>query len=180
MRKSLFQCMQLAAIASLLCAQLCAQNTSSWVFAGSDGKLHYRTDSNGNKILDYSFAGYKGGGVALPTVPVTETVSAISGDNTAHIQAAINAVAAMGPDANGFRGAVLLEPGTYNVSGTLNLAASGVVLRGSGSGSGGTVLNMTGSPHLLINAGGSGSWATTGATVNMTDAYVPSGATSFH
>src|SRR6516225_7074517 len=107
---------------------LFAQATSSWVFAGPDGHLHYKTDSNGNRILDYSYAGYQGGGVALPTVPVAQTIGPVSGDNTAHIQAAIDAVSAGTPDANGFRGAVLLQAGTYAVSGTLHITTGGVVL----------------------------------------------------
>jgi hypothetical protein len=179
MRKQLFQCAQHMACAALFCAQVYAQNPSSWVFVGSDGKLHYKTDANGNQILDFSSAGYQAGGVALPSVGVAQTVTPISGDNTAQIQAAINSVAALTPDANGIRGAVLLRPGTYDVSGTLNLNVGGVVVEGSGSGSGGTILNMTGAPHLMFSAGGSGSWSTTGPAVNMTDSYVPSGATSF-
>jgi hypothetical protein len=172
--------MQLVAFAGLFCAQLFAQNPSSWVFAGLDGRLKYRTDGKGNKILDFSYCGYEGGGVALPSVPVAQRISPISGDNTTHIQAAIDAVAGLAPNANGIRGALLLEPGVYDVSGTLNLSVSGVILEGSGSGSGGTILNMNGSPHLLFSVGGSGSWTTTGATTNMTDSYVPSGAKSFH
>ena len=180
MRRSFFRCVPLAALAGSLCSQLSAQNPSSWVFAGSDGRLNYRTDSKGNKILDYSYAGYQGGGVALPSVTVAQRISPIGGDNTAHIQAAIDTVAGLAPNANGIRGAVLLEPGIYDVAGTLNLNVSGVILEGSGSGSGGTILNMNGSPHLLFSFGGSGSWITTGATVNITDSYVPSGANSFH
>src|SRR6516162_68627 len=180
MRRCLFRCVPLAALAGSLCFQLSAQNPSSWVFAGSDGRLNYRTDSKGNKILDYSYAGYQGGGVALPSVTVAQRISPIGGDNTAHIQAAIDTVAGLAPNANGIRGAVLLEPGIYDVAGTLNLNVSGVILEGSGSGSGGTILNMNGSPHLLFSFGGSGSWITTGATVNITDSYVPSGANSFH
>jgi hypothetical protein len=44
---------------------LAAQGTSSWVFFGPDGRLQYQADSNGNRIIDYSYAGYAGGGVAL-------------------------------------------------------------------------------------------------------------------
>jgi hypothetical protein len=168
------------ALSVLVGGQLFAQNTSSWVFAGPDGKLQYRTDSQGNRIMDFSFAGYKGGGVALPTVAVAQTVSPITGDNTAQIQAAIDTVASLPSDANGFRGAVLLEPGTYDVGGTLNISASGVVVRGSGSAAGGTVLNMTGSTHLLFSVRGSGSWQTVGNSASISDAFVPSGAMSFH
>jgi alpha-galactosidase len=96
-------------------------------------------------------------------------------DDTALIQAAINAVSAMTPDANGFRGAVLLAPGSFNCSHTLNIGASGVVLRGSGSGGDGTVINMTGSAGFLaISVRGSGSYSTSN-TVDIADSYVPSG-----
>src|SRR5260370_14116237 len=159
---------------------LCGQATSTWVFTGSDGHLHYKTDANGNRILDYSYAGYEGGGVKLPVVPVAQTISPVSGDNTSHIQAAINAVSALTPDANGFGGAVMLQPGTYTVSGTISITAGGVVLRGSGSGTGGSNLNMTGSPHLLLSISGSGSATTVGSSASITDSFVPSGAMSFN
>ena len=70
--KHIFVCLLL--ISFLVPVALSAQATSSWVFMGSDGHLHYKTDSNGNHILDYSYAGYEGGGVALPTVPVARTI----------------------------------------------------------------------------------------------------------
>src|SRR5256885_7051688 len=58
--------------------------TSSWVSFGDDHRLHYQQDVNGNRIMDFSSAGYKGGGVALPTgVPVRATVSPSGGDDTA-------------------------------------------------------------------------------------------------
>jgi len=159
---------------------LFGQAASTWVFFGSDGHLHYKTDANGNRILDYSYAGYEGGGVKLPVVPVAQTISPVSGDNTSHIQAAINAVSALTPDANGFRGAVLLQPGTYNVSGTISITAGGVVLRGSGSGTGGSNLNMTGSPHLLLSISGAGSATTVGSSASITNSFVPSGTLSFN
>ena len=59
-------------------------------------------------------------------------------DATEHIQAALNYVSSLKPDQNGVRGAVLLEPGRYEVGTTLWINASGVVLRGSGYGPGGT------------------------------------------
>jgi hypothetical protein len=74
---------------------------------------------------------------------------------------------------------VLLSPGTFNVSATLHITASGVVLTGSGSGTGGSLINMTGSPFTLFNVSGTGSYVQ-GSAVSMTDPYVPSGATSFN
>jgi hypothetical protein len=172
----LTQFMVLMAAASMLVAQ----PTSTWVFTGSDNRLHYKTDSQGNRIMDFSLAGYQGGGVALPVAPVVVTVNPSSGDDTANIQAAIDSVSQRTPNAAGIRGAVLLGPGTFDISATLSIATSGVVLRGSGSGSGGTVLNLTVSPHLALSVQGSGSWQTVGSSVSITDAYVPSGSVSFN
>jgi hypothetical protein len=47
---------------------------TSLVYPGVDGKLVYVADSLGNKIPDFSNAGYKGGGVTIPYVPVKTTV----------------------------------------------------------------------------------------------------------
>jgi hypothetical protein len=167
-------------IALLACASILSAQTSTWVYPGSDNRLQYRQDDRGNRIMDFSYAGYQGGGVALPIVPVAQAVNPIGGDNTQQIQAAIDAVSALTPDAHGFRGAVLLEAGSYDISGTLNITASGVVLRGSGSGPGGSVLNMRGSPHLLFSVAGTGSWQKVGTAAAITDTFLPSGAMSFH
>ena len=156
-----------------------SQATSSWVHYDGHGRLQYATDSVGDRIIDYSSAGYHGGGVALPTISAQATVSPSGGDDTTAIQSAIDAVAALQPDKRGFRGAVLLSPGTFNVSATLHITASGVVLSGSGSGSGGSLITMTGSPFTLLAVSGSGSYVQ-GSAVSMTDSYVPSGATSFN
>src|SRR5215470_11124304 len=77
---------------------------STWVFFGDDHRLHYQTDANGNRIMDFSFAGYGGGGVRTPAVPTAATVNASGGDDTAAIQAAIDQVSALPPGENGLRG----------------------------------------------------------------------------
>jgi hypothetical protein len=176
-RKYIIRCIVFVLLAA---AFVSAQATSSWVFVGPDGHLHYKTDSQGNRIMDFSWAGYKGGGVPLPSVPTQRTVNPSGGDDTSAIQSAINAVSGLTPDANGFRGAVLLAPGTFHIGSQLNINASGVVLRGSGSGSGGTTINMTGTTGFrAISLAGSGS-RTTSNTVNITDSYVPSGSNTIH
>ncbi|HEY2511103.1 MAG TPA: hypothetical protein VGI39_09615 [Polyangiaceae bacterium] len=157
--------------------------TSQWVHVDPNdpnGKLVYRTMPQGDRILDFSSAGYMGGGVALPTVPAGATVSPAGGtaDDTAAIQAAIQTVSAL-PLTGGFRGAVVLAAGTFHVSAALSIKASGVVLRGSGSDANGTSLVMSGSPYTALTIAGSGSYATKGPAIAITDAYVPSGATSF-
>lgn len=69
----------------------------------------------------------------IPDAPVRVYVGWRGGDQSRRIQQAIDAVARMKPDkASGLRGAVLLAPGTYRLSQPLRIAASGVVLRGSG------------------------------------------------
>src|SRR5258706_11652281 len=98
--------------------------------------------------MDFSTAGYMGGGVTIPMVPVVRTVNPSgAADETAAIQAAINEVAAL-PLQNGFRGTVLLAPGTFICSNTIVIPASGIVLRGSGSGAGGSTIQMIGGRHV--------------------------------
>ena len=152
------------------------QGRSRWVHLDGQQKLRYATDQRGNRIMDFSHAGYKGGGVALPVVRVVRTLSASAGDTTALIQAALDEVSRGPIGSDGFRGAVLLRPGTYEVSGTLRIGTSGVVLRGSGSGDTGTTIRVTGPPHRLLDIVGAGTWQTDGAPAAITDAYVPSGA----
>ncbi len=166
-----------AALAAFAAAvAVSAQGRSQWVYVGADHRLHYGTDARGNRIMDFSHAGYGGGGVALPAVRVARTLSAQPGDNTARIQAAIDEVSRLPPAADGFRGAVLLERGTYDVAGQLTIAASGVVLRGSGSRDGETHIRVTGAPHRFLDVAGAGAWQPDGASAAITDAYVPSGA----
>ncbi|MDC1540681.1 hypothetical protein N8480_08455, partial [Flavobacteriaceae bacterium] len=111
-----------------------AQYESSILFHNTSDQLVYVSDTDGNHIPDYSYVGYKNGEEALPNVAVVKQISAVVGDNTAHIQAAIDEVEALPLDANGHRGALLLLPGEYAVSGELIINRSGVVLRGSGDG----------------------------------------------
>jgi hypothetical protein len=128
---------------------------SAWVYPGADGRLVYRTTAEGDRIIDFSSAGYRGGGVALPSVPVVQTVQPGGGaDDTDAIQAAIDAVADR-PLQNGFRGAVLLGPGTFTCAKTLVIKASGVILRGSGSVEAGTAttIRMVGTKHAAIVIG---------------------------
>jgi hypothetical protein len=156
---------------------------SVWVYPGGDGRLVYKKDDKGNQVPDFSNAGYMGGGVALPRIPDRQTLSpAASGDDGARIQAALDAVGAMPVDASGFRGAVLLEKGTYRIAGTIAIKQSGVVLRGQGQGADGTVLLATGAvQRTLVQLIGSGTLAEVpGTRRQITDDYVPVGARSFH
>jgi hypothetical protein len=146
------------------------------VTLGPNGTLNYTTDAVGNRMLDFSYAGYGGGGVVLPAAAVVKTITAVTGDNTANIQNALNTVAASPRDTSGLRGALLLKAGTYDIAGSLTISASGVVLRGEGSG---TVLHFTGLARTCLTVTG-GTPGTTGNAANITDAYVPLNARTFH
>src|SRR3982751_1785496 len=102
------------------------EKQSEWVHPGPDGKLVYKTTPAGDRILDFSHAGYMGGGVALPEVPVAVTVKPSGGDDDSKlIQDAIDQVEAL-PMKDGFRGAVKLAAGTFNCGKALTINASGV------------------------------------------------------
>jgi hypothetical protein len=126
---------------------------SEWVRQGADGKLIYKATLAGDRILDFSFAGYMGGGVRIPTVATRRTVKPSGGeDDTAAIQKAIDEVGALNPE-NGFRGAVVLAPGIFTCLDSIRLSVSGVVLRGSESGGSSqakTTIKMAGKPHTAI------------------------------
>jgi hypothetical protein len=121
---------------------------------GTDGKLVYKPYSaKGDRLMDWSHCGYKNSSAPIPDVPVAVTLEPLAGnpepvgsmaypmgsDSHPRIQAAIDRVAAMDPDADGSRGAVLLKKGTYYVKGGLTVR-SGVVLRGEGDGVNGTIV----------------------------------------
>ena len=155
----------------------------------SCGKLEYgryanegqsRTD---NILPDFSFAGYRGGGIAIPDVREIERVAPGPGDDRARVQAAIDRVSARALDGNGFRGAVVLEAGTYQVGDELRIGATGVVLRGAGQGTGGTLLVATKrEQHSLITVGGAGSGIeeVDGSRVRITSDVVAVGAVRFN
>src|SRR4051812_31407046 len=66
-----------------------------------DGKLAYITNDKGDRIPDFSTAGYLGGGVAIPDAPVRIVVPQHAGDSTARIQRAIDYVSSLQPDDHG-------------------------------------------------------------------------------
>lgn len=148
-----------------------------WVQIGARGSLLYRADAQDNVVPDFSNAGYRGGGVRLPTVPVRITLDAPTGDAGELIQRAIDRVSAMPHDLAGVRGTVLLRRGTYRIAGSLRVYASGVVLRGEGAG---TVLLATGTRQrsLIQVRGERDRREVAGTRRAVTDAYVPVGARS--
>lgn len=152
-----------------------------WVYPGDDGRLVYEQNERGNRVPDFSNAGYGGGGVTLPDVPVRATVEPGDGDDGERIQAAIDEVSAIDPDEGGFRGAVLLRRGEYEVAGSLFIRHSGVVLRGEGQDADGTIIRATGDDRrTVIQVTGEGrAREVPGSRQRIADDYVPVGARSF-
>ncbi|MDR4888113.1 discoidin domain-containing protein [Fredinandcohnia sp. QZ13] len=159
------------------------ENQSKMAFLNEEGKLIYTTDIRGNQIMDFSNSGYMGGGVQIPDVQARVVVDPADGDDTERIQKAIDLVSQLPIQKNGFRGAVLLKKGTFEIGGTLKIQDSGVVLRGEGDGEDGTILFATGKTKRNIVEVGDKEAAPqiqTETKQNIVDLYVPVGSRSFH
>ena len=162
---------------ALLPAAALAKEFPSPVRAGDDGRLVYEIAENGDRVPDFSHAGYGGGGVPIPHVPARVQVAPADGDDGARLQAAIDHVSSLPADADGIRGAVLLAPGRYDLAGQLKIRTSGVVLRGSGREADGTVLVATGTDRrALIEVAAHDVRRPLRDAVAITDPYVPVGA----
>jgi hypothetical protein len=149
----------------LAACALHAQAISEWAFPGPDHRLHYITDARGNGIMDFSSAGYRAGGVKLPSPVVAQRLTPTAGDNTARIQAALDSAT----------GAIVLAAGEYELAGTLSITRSGVVLRGEK----GAGIRLTGKPHRFLEIHGAGTWREEGTPAPVLDAFVPAGASTF-
>jgi hypothetical protein len=93
--------------------------------------------------MDYSYCGYHRSESPIPSVKNVSFVTPSGQDDAATIQAAIDWASQQKPDKQtGFRGAVLLSEGTFNLSEPIRIRTSGVVLRGAGRGK--TILRKKG------------------------------------
>ncbi|MDR6549217.1 discoidin domain-containing protein [Paenibacillus qinlingensis] len=155
---------------------------SEIVHIDEKGKLAYVPDYKGNQILDFSNCGYGGGGVALPDVETVIVLEPVEGDNTTHIQAAIDQIADLPLSVLGFRGAVLLKKGVYPIGGTLQIHASGIVVRGEGESEDGTLLFATGTTqrNVIEIRGESVPCLLPDTQTSICDLYVPTGARTIH
>jgi hypothetical protein len=185
-------------VLTTLCALAVSSHTpdsrapySQWVRPNADGKLTYATTPTGDHIVDFSYAGYRGGGVALPIATVAENLAPSGADDTIALQAALDRVAALAAKSNTPQ-ALLLAPGMFHLSAPVNISASNLVLRGSGRDK--TVVTLTGAPHIgfLIGINGAPTPANpdedtagppadepiaraTHARTTLADTYIPSG-----
>lgn len=123
-------------------------------------------------ILDFSRVGYRWGDAEIPTVAVVATLTppADGADATNLIQSAIDKTVA---------GAIVLKKGVYNISGTIRIGKSGIVLRGEGdTETDGTVLVATGAVQrdlIVISGTGPRSVDDNTAAYAIKDDYIPAG-----
>ncbi len=108
---------------------------SPYIKDGGD-KLSYGPINNaGDRILDFSYAGYKGGGVPLPTpedMPHRITITPTGNNDNVLISQAIGQLGSMPLNDKGFRGEVYLEAGTYDIQSNIPVYYSGISIRGAG------------------------------------------------
>lgn len=149
------------------------------VTLAEDGRLAYAPDSLGNRIVDFSYAGFMAGAQAIPDAPIRVTVPAREGDATARIQAAIDYVGSLPLDANGVRGAVLLGRGTHRILSGIVVKKSGVVIRGVGMGEHGTVLLGDGRTRETVIRVLGNNDVVFKPKLRVSDHYVPVSALSF-
>ncbi|MFT3783378.1 MAG: DUF6298 domain-containing protein [Nibricoccus sp.] len=83
--------------------------------------------------IDFSHAGFGGGGHAIPDVPVVAEVFPTGADDTAQLQNAIDRVSLLQPNGSGFRGVLLLRGDNFRIDGQVRIRSSGVILRGAGA-----------------------------------------------
>jgi hypothetical protein len=154
-----------------------ADFSQRYVHVGPDGGLVYETTARGDRMPDYSYAAFMGGGVEPPVVPALVVVSPIDGDDTVEIQRAIDHVSRQPRGPDGFRGAVLLEAGTYELEKPIRIATSGVVLRGWGRDrEGPTILRSTAvDRRAVVVVRGADAAAADADRQPILDDYVPCG-----
>ncbi len=164
------------------------QTTSKIIYPANDNCLEYVSDQQNNYIVDFSYAGYRNGEAPIPLLNIVQTLDPIAGDNTEHIQEAIDQVAGMSPDADGFRGAILLKSGTYEINGTLRIHTGGIVLRGitdPDNPDNNTLLVATGDDPdkrsvIIVGTTDHDKWkeAVPGTTTAITSPFLPAGSRS--
>jgi len=126
------------------------------------------------QAIDFSYAGY-GGGTAIPTARAVLSVRPGGGDDTELLQGALDRIGRMAPRPDGYRGAVLLQPGRYRVAGQLTMRTSGVVLRGSG----GATIVATGKGRRTLTEIGGRVDSVVGAGLRVADQDIAPGGRTF-
>ena len=148
--------------------------------ASQGGRLVYAPDSLGNRVPDFSYAGYMAAEKPIPTPAATIMIPQTNEDATDIIQDAINDLGGRQADKNGFRGVILLQPGTYKIAGNLNIRHSGIVIRGAGMNTEGTTLLAAGKDRRTLIQITGGNDLTKKDPIAVTDNYVPVNSMTLH
>ncbi|MGE8381868.1 MAG: hypothetical protein ACN6PN_26115, partial [Sphingobacterium sp.] len=151
---------------------------SSLVRKDPEGKLIYFPDDKGNIVPDFSRVGYHQGNRPLPAVASTISLHPTAdGPDQQMIQRAIDEISNKPLDKNGYRGAITLKKGIYNIPGSLLIKSSGIVLRGEGAAEGETLLRATGKQQRsLLKISGDGNYIEDQAKAQVLEAtYIPVG-----
>ncbi len=179
-KNSSLHCNILLAFILLVCVDSNAQVISSWVKRDKDNHLEYYKDSLGNRIPDFSAVGYHFGKKTFPEGNIVASISPNGIDDTNPLQKLIDSVSKL--PITVIPKVILLKKGTYTVSSTININSSSLIIRGEGSNENGTVVNFIATKQSdLFNIEGHGK-----IDINknrgreITDKYVPVGATQFH
>lgn len=164
----------LLGIAGLCCSEVAAQ--PAFPISVADGKLQYAATKQGDRILDFSYCGYRNSNEMIPDAEVVFTLAPSENDSRL-IQGHIDALAARPANEQGLRGAILLEAGTYYLDEPLRITTSGIVLRGVDKEK--TVLVKRGVDRGAVIYVEGVDNRTYGATTDLAIDYLPVGATSF-
>jgi hypothetical protein len=136
--------------------------------------------SERDNLPDFSYCGYRASDDTIPDVPVKAILQSRDGNLTDILQSAVDKIAKLPIDKNGFRGTLLLSSGDFHIEGSIRISASGVVIRGSGAGDGGTRIIATGKDRrTLVSIEGINDKKTVGDTLFIANDYVPAGAMEF-
>lgn len=100
-------------------------------------------DVLGNQLPDFSLCGYAASNKPITTPPVVIELKPEKGRDRINIQRAIDQLARLPLNSDGFRGTIKLLSGQFITDGSIRIHASGIVLAGSGMGKGGTLLLST-------------------------------------
>ena len=147
-------------------------------------KLKYNTFSDkGDKLFDFSYAGFYAGKYELPDsskLPLAMELSPSgdkNADDTTRIQEAIDKIAEEAP--NTYMRVLKLKAGRYNISSKGIKLKSGIVLSGEGQGPDGTVLYATDKQQYpVISIIGTKNKATS-QNAYITESYIEAGSFDF-
>jgi Carbohydrate binding module (family 6) len=153
--------------------------TSTWIGVDGMGTITYTPDVNGNKLPDFSGVGFENSEKTIPYVPVVMQLSPLpAADNSTQIEAAIAQIVANYPrdPITGFRGALLLKAGEWQIDNTVDIVNSGILIRGEGSHDEGTIIVADElKQYTVFYFKGWNSPTTTGTSYAVQGTYIPVG-----